>query len=199
VFCAALALAVAVGAPLDARADPNSTNYVPRPEWYFLDLFQVLWYFTGDLEPLIIFLVFTGAAAVFVLVPFLDRGTARHPLRRPIAMTLTGLVVLGVVTFTYLGATATPAGQVTIPATAGMTDAELRGLTVFNAQGCAACHQIHGLGGHNGPDLSRAGFRWELNDIRRQIVSPKDDQMPTYSGLSQQEIDDLVTYLGGLK
>ena len=64
----ALVLAVVVvvagrgpGAPLESLADPNSTNYVPRPEWYFLDMFQLLWYFTGSLEPLIIFSVFTAA------------------------------------------------------------------------------------------------------------------------------------------
>jgi ubiquinol-cytochrome c reductase cytochrome b subunit len=192
-------LAIGVGAPLDAIADPNSTNYVPRPEWYFLDLFQLLWYFTGDQEPLFIFLVFTVASGIFVLVPFLDRGSARHPLRRPIAMVLTGVVVVGVVGFTYLGATATPAGAIEIPATADMTPAQLRGLEVFNSEGCTSCHQIHGLGGHTGPDLSKAGFRWEPADIRTQIVTPKNDEMPSYGGLSEERLNDLVEYLTSLK
>lgn len=194
-----LALALGPGAPLEAQANPNSTNYAPRPDWYFLDMFQLLWYFTGGLEPLLIFLVFTAAATVFVLVPFLDRGRARHPRQRPIAMSLTAAVVAGVVGLTYLGATAAPAGAVKIPATDGMTAAQLSGLTVFNEQGCTACHQIRGTGGIAGPDLSRAGFRWEAVDIRRQIVTPKDDQMPAYDGLSQQQLDDLVTYLTSLK
>ena len=54
-------LAISQGAGLEAIANPNSTDYVPRPEWYFLDMFQLLWYFTGDLEPLLIFAVFTVA------------------------------------------------------------------------------------------------------------------------------------------
>ena len=193
------ALALGPGAPLEAQANPNSTNYVPRPEWYFLDMFQLLWYFTGSLEPLLIFLVFTFGAVVFILVPFIDRGRARHPRQRPIAMGLTAVVVAGVVGLTYLGATATPAGVIRIPATEGMSPAELSGLKVFNDQGCTACHQIHGVGGHTGPDLSRAGFRWEEADIRKQIVTPKDDKMPAYDGLPQQELDDLVTYLTSLK
>jgi ubiquinol-cytochrome c reductase cytochrome b subunit len=193
------ALALGPGAPLDARADPNSTNFVPRPEWYFLDLFQLLWYFTGDQEPLLIFLVFTVAAAIFVLVPFLDRGSARHPLRRPFAMAFTGAVVLGVVGLTYLGATATPAGQVNVPATAGMTPTQLSGLGVYNSSGCTSCHQIHCLGGHTGPDLSKAGFRWEAADIKQQLVTPKDAKMPSYSGLSGQQLSDLLEYLTGLK
>ena len=193
------ALALAVGAALEAKADPNATNYVPRPEWYFLDLFQLLWYFTGNQEPLLIFAAFTAGSVVFILVPFLDRGRARHPRRRPFAMALAAVVVVGVVGLTYVGASATPAGVVKIPPTDGMTDPQLRGLAVFNAQGCIACHQIHGVGGHTGPDLSRAGFRWEEADIRRQIVTPKDEKMPAYPGLSQEELDDLVTYMASLK
>ncbi|MGZ8514646.1 MAG: cytochrome b N-terminal domain-containing protein [Candidatus Limnocylindrales bacterium] len=199
VLVAVFALALTLGAPLEAPADPNSTTFVPRPEWYFLSLFQLLWYFTGDQEPLLIFLFFATAALIFVFVPFIDRGRARHPLQRPIALALTGFVVFGIVGLTYLGATAEPAGQVRIPETAGMTPAQQHGLAVFNAQGCASCHQIRGAGGQTGPDLSRAGFRWEAVDIRNQIVSPKDQEMPSYSGLSQQDLDDLVEYLTSLK
>ncbi|HEX2754933.1 MAG TPA: cytochrome b N-terminal domain-containing protein [Candidatus Limnocylindrales bacterium] len=194
-----VALALTQGAPLEPRADPNATNYVPRPEWYFLDMFQMLWYFTGDLEPLLIFLVFTFGAVIFLLIPFIDRGTARHPRQRPIAMGLTAVVVVAIVGLTYLGASATPAGVVKIPPTDGMAQAELNGLATFNEQGCASCHQIRGLGGHTGPDLSRAGFRWEPAAIRDQIVTPKDTKMPSYDGLTQEQLDDLVTYLTSLK
>ncbi len=194
-----IVLAAGLGAPLEAQANPNSSAYVPRPEWYFLDMFQLLWYFTGSLEPLLIFLVFTAAAAIFVLVPFLDRGKARHPRQRPIAMGLTAVVVFGVVGLTVLGAMASPAGVALVPPTQGMSDAELSGLKVFNEQGCTACHQIHGVGGTKGPDLSRAGFRWEKADIERQIVSPKDERMPAYDHLDQAQLNALVTYLTSLK
>ena len=33
--------------PLEGRADPTDAAYIPRPEWYFLSLFQMLKYFTG--------------------------------------------------------------------------------------------------------------------------------------------------------
>jgi ubiquinol-cytochrome c reductase cytochrome b subunit len=194
-----MVLALTQGAPLEGIADPNSTTYVPRPEWYFLDMFQLLWYFTGSLEPLLIFSVFTAAMALFVLVPFIDRGQERHPRRRPVAMALTAAVVVGVVGLTYLGASGTPAGSVTIPPTEGMTAQQLAGLQVFNDEGCTACHQVHGIGGHTGPDLSRAGFRWEEADIRRQIVTPKDEKMPAYDKLSPEALDSLVTYLTSLK
>jgi ubiquinol-cytochrome c reductase cytochrome b subunit len=118
-----VALALGPGAPLEAQADPNITNYVPRPEWYFLDLFQLLWYFTGSLEPLLIFLVFTLASLVFIFVPFLDRGRYRHPRQRPIAMTLTAAVVVGVLGLTYLGAVGSQPGAVRVPPTDGMSPA----------------------------------------------------------------------------
>jgi ubiquinol-cytochrome c reductase cytochrome b subunit len=192
-------LAVTQGASLEGIADPNSTTYVPRPEWYFLDMFQLLWYFTGSLEPLLIFSVFTAAMAAFVLVPFIDRGAERHPRRRPLGMGLAAAVVVGVIGLTFLGASGTPAGDVKVPPTEGMTDAQLAGLKVFNDQGCTACHQIHGVGGHTGPDLSKAGFRWEAADIRTQIVTPKNDKMPAYDKLSPEALDALVNYLTSLK
>lgn len=194
-----IVLAATQGSQLEAKANPNSTNYVPRPEWYFLDLFQLLWYFTGDLEPLLIFLAFTAGALIFVLVPFLDRGRARHPRKRPIAMALTFVVVAGVGGLTFLGATSTPTGGAQVSATDGMSAAELEGLRVFNEQGCAACHQIRDVGGHTGPALTRAGFRWERSTIETQIVSPKDDRMPAYDSLDPQQLDALVTYLTSLK
>ncbi len=192
-------LALTQGSQLEAKADPNATNYVPRPEWYFLDLFQILWYFTGNLEPLLIFLAFTAGALIFVLVPFLDRGSARHPRQRPIAMALTSLVVVAVVGLTFIGATAAPAGTAQVPPTDGMSPAELAGLRVYNEQGCSACHEIRGIGGHTGPALTRAGFRWDREAILRQIVTPKDDRMPAYDELEGKQLDDLVTYLTSLK
>jgi ubiquinol-cytochrome c reductase cytochrome b subunit len=188
-------VAYIAGAPLEDQANPNSTNYAPRPEWYFLDLYQMLWYFGGSLEPLIIFGVFTLGGLVFMIVPFLDRGRARHPTRRPVAMGLTAVVVIAVLGLTFMGLTASPAGIAIVPPRDGMTTTQLSGLEVYNRQGCAACHTIDGVGGTGGPGLSRAGFRWTEAAIRKQIVTPKDTSMPSYSKLSPQEFDDLVAFL----
>ena len=50
VFLVLVALAYFIGAPVEGRANPNDTSYTPRPEWYFLFLFQLLKYFPGNLE-----------------------------------------------------------------------------------------------------------------------------------------------------
>ncbi|HET7375655.1 MAG TPA: cytochrome B, partial [Anaerolineae bacterium] len=45
IFLVLIALAYFVGAPLEARANPGDASYTPRPEWYFLFIFQLLKYF----------------------------------------------------------------------------------------------------------------------------------------------------------
>ena len=166
-------LTIALGAPLDPKANPNATGYAPRPEWYFLSLFQLLWYVKGPFESLLIFGIFVIGGLVFTAVPFIDRSRERLPQRRPVAMALAGVVVAGVIGLTVIGATSTPAGVAIVPPVAGMTTQQLEGLKVFNASGCTSCHAVRGIGGTSGPDLSRAGFRWDEATIRTQIVTPR--------------------------
>ena len=199
IFLVVVVLAVVIGAPLEEPADPNSVGYVPRPEWYFLALFQLLWYFTGPLEPLMITAFFTIAAVVFVLVPFLDRNPERHPRRRPIALGLAAIVVAGIVGLTALGATGAPTGLPSVVARPGLTDQELSGLTVFNSQGCTACHAVDGIGGDVGDDLSTVGADLNADDLRSQILSPDTTEMPAFDQLTPEQLDDLVAFLQSLK
>ena len=49
-FAILFTMAVAVHVPLEQMADPTNNSYIPRPEWYFLFLFQFLKMFNGPLE-----------------------------------------------------------------------------------------------------------------------------------------------------
>ena len=49
-FVALVLMAAFVDVPLERLADPTDTTYIPRPEWYFLFLFQMLKVFKGPLE-----------------------------------------------------------------------------------------------------------------------------------------------------
>ncbi len=80
-----------------------------------------------------------------------------------------------------------------------MTVTDLSGLAVFNDQGCASCHAVRGLGGTSGPDMTRAGARWSTSHIREYIVMPEDDEMPSFDKLTEQQLDDLVSYLKTLE
>ena len=66
IFIALVALAYFVGAPLEPRADPADTSYTPRPEWYFLFLFQLLKYFPGSLEVIGVFII-PSVAVIFLI------------------------------------------------------------------------------------------------------------------------------------
>lgn len=94
------ALAVKLGAPLEAPADPAS-NFIARPEWYFLFLFQLLKYFEGPLQ-VVGTVVLPGLAAAFLAtLPFLDRGPsrklqARKPWLGAIGIGLAAVMILTV-------------------------------------------------------------------------------------------------------
>ena len=92
IFLILVALASILGAPLEARANPADTTYTPRPEWYFLFLFQLLKYFPGKLEVVGVVLIPLIAILVLFFLPLLDRGTRRHFRDRPI---VTGVTMLG--------------------------------------------------------------------------------------------------------
>ena len=63
-------------------ADPTDATYIPRPEWYFLGLFQLLKYFPGKWE-VVGAMVIPGIAAGFLaLLPWIDRGPDRDPRKR---------------------------------------------------------------------------------------------------------------------
>lgn len=61
------------GANLDAPADPSSSDYPARPEWYFLSLFQMLKLFPGDREIIGTIVIPTAIMAVMLLIPLFDR------------------------------------------------------------------------------------------------------------------------------
>lgn len=102
-FLVLAAAAIFVPVPLEELADPTDASYDPRPEWYFLFLFQLLKYFEGPLEVIGTFVIPTVAIVLLLLLPFLDKR-GRVPLRkRPVALTVTSLSVLAIVTLTILG------------------------------------------------------------------------------------------------
>lgn len=192
-------LAIVFGAPLDEPADPNSSGFVPRPEWYFLWVFQLLWYFTGPLEPLLITLFFGIAAVAFVLVPFLDRNPEHHPRKRPIAVTVAGLAVVGIVVLTVMGASGAATGLPAVAARPGLNEQELRGLQLFNTVGCTACHSIDGVGGDAGPDLSDVGSTHSPDELREHILTPESPNMPAFDQLTEEQLADLIAFLQAIE
>ena len=108
IFLLLVSLAYFLGAPLEARADPADTNYTPRPEWYFLFLFQLLKYFPGQLEVIGVVILPTVAVLLLLLLPALDRSSKRHALGRPIVIGVTLITLTGIVFLTVQAYRETP-------------------------------------------------------------------------------------------
>ena len=96
IFIVLVVLAERVPADLGPQADPTS-DFLARPAWYFLPLFQLLKYFPGKLSliptvglPAVLF-------GIIFLLPFFDRRAERHPLRRPVATAALVFALVGAV------------------------------------------------------------------------------------------------------
>ena len=64
-------------------ADPFVTPAHIKPEWYFLPNYQALKLFPNEVLGL---LLQGGVMTFLALLPFIDRGAERHPLKRPLFM-----------------------------------------------------------------------------------------------------------------
>ena len=137
VFALLLTFAVLFRTPLDVIADPTDANYVPRPEWYFLSLFQLLKYFPGPLEPVATTVIPGLVVALLLLLPFLDRRPDRHPLKRPLVTAGFGLIGLAIVVLTYLGYQDTPAHA----DPSHWTPLAVAGREFADDQRCVTCHR----------------------------------------------------------
>jgi ubiquinol-cytochrome c reductase cytochrome b subunit len=102
-------LAAAVRVPLGRLADPTDTAFVPRPEWYFLFLFQTLKFFEGPLEVVGTVILPTLAILVLFLIPFVDRSRAVRVTKRIAAMAAVVFVGLGWGALTLAALRSTPA------------------------------------------------------------------------------------------
>ncbi|HVQ57470.1 MAG TPA: hypothetical protein VMS60_01060, partial [Solirubrobacterales bacterium] len=100
-------LSLILGAELGPKADPTTTTYVPRPEWYFFFLFELLRVIKpSSLTPMATIGVPTICMILLLLLPFYDRGPERRPERRPLATTAGLLTIVAMAYLTYLGASA---------------------------------------------------------------------------------------------
>ena len=108
-FALLLTFALMFRVPLDPIADPSDAKYVPRPEWYFLSLFQLLKYFPGPLEPIATIVIPGLVVGALVLLPFLDRGTERHIFKRRAVAAAFAIVGTVIVALTVLGFRDSPA------------------------------------------------------------------------------------------
>lgn len=145
IFILLLGLATFVGVKPEPPADPNDTSYIPRPEWYFLFLFQLLKYFPGAIEWVGTTIVPFVAVLALLLLPFYDRSPFRHWSRRKVAISLMGVSVIGIVVLTILAAVTTPP-QEEFTLAGSISEQIVLGQDLYGLH-CVECHGAEGEGG----------------------------------------------------
>ena len=99
----AIILAVVFPVGLGDPADPTDNLFIPKPEWYFMSLYQLLKYFPGKLEVIATAIIPAGGIIALILLPFIDKKAEIKPGKRPIAMTIMVLAVVAIVILTVIG------------------------------------------------------------------------------------------------
>jgi ubiquinol-cytochrome c reductase cytochrome b subunit/menaquinol-cytochrome c reductase cytochrome b/c subunit len=207
VMAVIIAMSLILGAELGSKANPTTTTYVPRPEWYFFFLFEVLRVIKPpSLVPLATIGVPTLCMVLLFLLPFYDRGPERRPERRPIA-TVTGIFVICAMAYlTYQGANAGSPTAIEMATPARITQAGGTALAEYEAgkkvvaqSGCLACHKIGDNGNAGpGPNLTHIASRLPRQAIARTLVNPT-APMPSFKNLPPQKFTAIVNFLSQLK
>jgi ubiquinol-cytochrome c reductase cytochrome b subunit len=203
-FVILVAMSVTLHAPLERLADPTVINYIPRPEWYFLFLFQMLKFFEGPLE---VFgsVVLPGLAVLaLVLVPFLDRGQMVRVAQRTRAMSVAGIALAAWTGLTVAAIMTTPKATTSSSAEGGpahwqqLSPEELAGIGYFRQENCASCHVGRDGKATIGPDLTKATVKkdakWMIDHFKRPQQMVPGTSMPPIQ-LSDSQLNALAAFL----
>jgi menaquinol-cytochrome c reductase cytochrome b/c subunit len=202
------------------KADPGTTDFIPRPDWYFFFLFYLLRIFKWP-ESVILGTVGIPTLLLILLIalPFIDLRRERRLLRRPVAIVTTIVVVLAMGVLTWKGATAEEAlGTELVEAVPewaerqGFADNDqaVQGARLFAETGCAQCHTYLGIGSQNlgAPDLSEIGAGDRGVDYFRSYVANPSEfgnpVMPRYGeefggALDEEQLTAVATFLDASK
>ncbi|MBY0373208.1 MAG: cytochrome b N-terminal domain-containing protein [Bryobacteraceae bacterium] len=202
-FCLLMGLAIAAKVPLGRLADPTDTSYLPRPEWYFLFLFQLLKVFEGPLEILGSFILPNLAVVALFAIPFLDRGALQRVTRRTAAMGSLALAALLWGGLTLAAIKGDPPRnefvkqlELAPAAWQELTPEELAGIGYYRKERCATCHKPDGEAG--APDLTRRNVQrtaaWLVDHFKRpQELVPGSSMPPIH--LSDRQLNALAAFL----
>jgi ubiquinol-cytochrome c reductase cytochrome b subunit len=196
------AVSLARPASLGPMANPADATYLPRPEWYYIPVFQWLKYWHGPASVIGIVLIPAIVIAALFLAPFLDRSPHRHPLRRPIP-TASFLLVFGALFFLGWRSHMEDRGDPTVAskisaqekeerefakapfqpeegslaaassATPSLTPEESKGALIFENESCSGCHGPGGRGGEGLTKLSGLSNKFSAAQLRALLRDPR--------------------------
>jgi mono/diheme cytochrome c family protein len=201
------------------EADPGTTTFVPRPDWYFYFLFYLLRIFDN---PNVVILGTIGVPTIAMILlfalPFLDRRRERRLLRRPVALVAIALTAATMGVLTYKGATVREflAGEgetlwVKWQDENNLPDSAHEGALIFAGSGCMQCHTYSGDGSSNvgAPDLTDIGAQSgkDAAYFAKYVSNPRDfgnQVMPVFGAehggsLSEQQLQQVGEFLAASK
>src|SRR5207302_10143666 len=141
-------LALLFGDEIAPKANPTTPTYVPRPDWYFYFLFEVLRVMKNvpDFTPMAAIGVPTICMILLFLLPFYDRSPGRRIERRPIALVAGVATIAAMAYLTYSGANTGSPNTVAMEPPANLTAQQAAvfraGELVVGQSGCLACHVL---------------------------------------------------------
>lgn len=210
-FILLVGLATFLGVTPQPKADPSDTSYIPRPEWYFLFLFEFLKFIPGKIEWVGTFLIPALAVLALFALPFLDKNPLRYWKNRLTGISIMGVIVLGMVGLTIRSIITTPKQE-----DGSIADTIQEQIILgqeFYAIYCVECHgpdgeggEIAGVEGLEGVVLNSISSRDEMytrsDETLEAIIAygQQDLGMPpnglAYGGeLKKAELEALVTFM----
>jgi len=200
-----------LGVLYEDKADPGTTSFTPRPDWYFYFLFYLLRIFKW---PDTVVLGTVGIPTILLIIalalPFLDRRREKRPLRRPLAIVTLVLTAISMGVLTYKGATAEEAGG----GAASKVDTWMQkfnlppnareGLILFTTAGCLNCHTYDDEGASVGPELTEEGTRnrgiqWQVDHLECPSCITPGSGMPPFQKLGEDNLRNLAIFLEASK
>jgi menaquinol-cytochrome c reductase cytochrome b/c subunit len=146
IFLLLVGLAAFIGVANEPRADPSDSAYIPRPEWYFMFLFQMLKYFPGKLEWIGTAVIPGIAVLALLLLPFYDRSPFRYWKKRKFAVVSMTVIVAGIVALTVIATITTPPQEAAGSAANTLSEQIANGQDLYSIN-CVQCHGPDGEGG----------------------------------------------------
>jgi menaquinol-cytochrome c reductase cytochrome b/c subunit len=198
------------------QADPATTSFVPRPDWYFYFLFYLLRIFKWPDSVLLGTIgIPTIALILLIALPFVDVRSERRLLRRPVAVVAAILVVLSMGVLTWKGATAKESlGSEVVGAVPTWAAKEgfannptaVSGAKIFAQVGCLNCHTYNGTGGGfaGAPDLTaegakHKGIKFQIDHLTCPSCVNPGSPMPSFKDLGQANLLKVATFLEASK
>ena len=181
-FLLLVGLAIFIGVPNEPKADSSDTAYIPRPEWYFLFLFELLKFFPGQLEWLGTAIIPTLAVLVLFLLPLIDRNPSRYWRKRKFAIAAMSAVVAGIIALTILAAVTTPPQPETETVAGTISEQIVLGEELYGLN----CVECHGADGEGGEIVGVEG-------LEGVVVKPINSQDEMYTR-SDQSLNNIIAF-----